>query len=334
MLFDTSLLAARHFFVFLVIFTSLAALFAYAARQKIRYIGLPLAVVTALGAWMYLPAGAARVSFFVATGLIILVGWADEQKPISAWQQFLWQLLIVSVLVISGWTIPYVSNPLGGGVLHLGWLAGVASVAWLLLIINAVNWLDGADGLAGGVVLVGQLALAAAAMLPSVYSEPSLGMALVGVAGLLAFFIWNFPPAKVYLGTIGSWFVGMYVAIAAIRGGGKIATTLLILALPVFDVAVVAFRRMLAHQPIWQGDTVSHIHHRLARAGIGPRQLVLGAIAVTTCLAIASIILPTAAKLLMLVGICASVTSIALRLGIRHRMLKRSYEKMETLSSR
>lgn len=341
---DGSLITTGHLLTFLIVFAGLAAGLSYRVRRKRQYGGTLILTVVVLAALIYVPTGLARVGFLLAALIVAIIGTVDESLRLRPIWQLVWQICIASILAGSGWIIPYVSNPLAEGVIDLQWVVfmGIAfpgallAVFWIVLMMNAVNWLDGADGLAGGVTLVSFSALAAVAMLPSIYNTVGLGLALVGAAGILAFFIWNFPPAKLYLGTVGSWFIGMYLALAAMQGGGKIATTLLILALPVFDVLVVIIRRLIARRPIWQGDTVSHIHHRLQQGGISNRQIVLAAMAITAALASMSILLTTKAKLLVaLVGL-AGIAVVGLRLSMSQRMLKRSrnYETANALPRR
>lgn len=337
---DLSLVTSHHFIIFLLVFCALAATFAYRAGKDGRYAGIGLAIAVTLGAFVYIPSLVARIGLAAAVLLIGVVGKVDETIKIRpAWQLF-WQVCIVGILAISGWVIPYVSNPFTEGVIELQWIsvagvalpAALAAMAWMLLMMNVVNWLDGADGLAGGVTLIAFIALAATAMLPSIYNATGLGLAVVGAAGLLAFFIWNFPPARLYLGTVGSWFVGMYLALAAMAGGGKIATALLILALPVLDAVIVIMKRFLAGRPIWRGDTVSHVHHRLQQKGVSNVQIVLAAMVVTAILALVSIFLTTTAKLVIASVGLAGIAIAGLRLGVLQRMLKRSHD-YETANS-
>lgn len=332
---DVSLVTTGHLLVLAAVFAGLSATFAYEARRKYVYIGVPLAAGLTLASWVYLPAGGARIGFLVATLIIALIGKMDEFQPLSAKWQLIWQLAIAAVLVISGWSIPYISNPFGDGVIMIpGILAAALTIGWVLVIMNAVNWLDGADGLAGGVTLVGCLALAAVAMLPAIYNASALGIALAGAGALAAFFVWNFPPAKVYLGTVGSWFVGMFIALAAITGGGKIATTCLILALPILDMAFVLLQRLIRRQPVWKGDTISHMHHRLLRVGVPAKHILAAAIVVTFWFGIMSVLLATTAKLIVLAAGVVGTLVVGIYFWQRLHTEKESYEETKVVHHR
>ena len=332
---DVSLITTGHLLTFAAVFAGLSAVFAYEARRKYVYVGVPLAAGLTIAAWMYLPAGGPRIGFLLATLIVALIGKMDEFAPLTAKWQLIWQLAIATVLVVFGWSIPYVSNPFGAGVLIIpGILSAALTIGWVLVIMNAVNWLDGADGLASGVTLMGSIALAAVAMLPGIYNESALGVALAGAGGLAAFFIWNFPPAKVYLGTVGSWFVGMFIALAAIIGGGKIATTCLILALPILDMAFVILQRLIRRQPIWRGDTISHMHHRLLRGGVPAKHILAAAIVVTGWFGVMSVLLATTAKLVVVAAGILGTVVVGVYFWQRIYNEKQIYEDAKPVSRR
>ena len=175
--------------------------------------------------------------------------------------------------------------------------------------MNAVNWIDGVDGLAASIVLIACLALIAISLLPATQDMETLGLSLIAAAALLAFLIWNISPAKAYLGTIGSWFIGLYIALAAIHGGGKIVTTALVLALPTLDAIFVVATRLIHKQKPWQGDTQNHLHHRLLSIGIPPSHITAAAVVVTITLAAAAVLLPTSGKIVALAAVTIGFTA-------------------------
>ncbi len=314
---DFTPLESWHLLLFMMVFSStyvllqLRALKTYHAREqgavrKIKqYAGIILLGVTVLVAFFIVQDIALKIGLGAAAVVVALVGRADEIQSLSPKTQFLWQLVIVLILVTSGWTIPFVSNPWAGGILKLDWLevgtwlfpGSVLAALWLLFFMNSINWLDGVDGLAGSVVLMALLALVAVSLLPATQDRQTLVLALTGAAALLAFVLWNFPPAQIYLGTTGSWFIGLYVALVAMIGGGKIITTALVLALPALDALYVIVRRLWSGRRPWHGDTVSHWHHRLLGTGVSTRSITLAAAALTAVLAAVSIMASTPAKL-------------------------------------
>jgi UDP-GlcNAc:undecaprenyl-phosphate GlcNAc-1-phosphate transferase len=242
--------------------------FLQSRRHAIFFAGsIVVLVITGL-AYQSLVAPQLARGLVLAAGLIVLIGWYDERWQLSPLLQFLGQVVIVAVVVASGWTISYVTSPLGHGLLYLmpavgSMLAGV----WLLSLMNAVNWFDGMDGLAGSISVVAFTGLAIISVLPTTADPQALQLALIGLGATLAFLVWNWSPARVYLGTTGSWFLGLFIGLVALYGQGKIAITILILAIPLVDAVFVIIRRIRIGQRPWQGDE-QHLHHRLKRYGL------------------------------------------------------------------
>ena len=320
MLLDFSLVTPSHplyfGFAFLLVFSSLAWFLKNPSRflrpvpsvSGAHYAGAILIGAVMVLSYLALDDLSLKIGLAAAGFFALLIGIKDENKPLSAGEQLVWQVVIVVLAVSWGWVIRYVSNPLGEGLLFLDqpligalvWPGSLITVVWLLLLMNAMNWLDGIDGLSSGVGTVAFLALAAVALLPSIYDATTQKLALIGAGAFLGFLHWNFPKARVYLGTTGSWFLGLFLGLVALYSGGKIITTFLVLALPLLDLIYVSIQRILKRQPPWQGDTVTHLHHRLLARGYSTRTITLGAIAVTLLLGFLAIALPTGAKALAL----------------------------------
>ena len=206
--------------------------------------------------------------------LTLLIGILDDRRKLSPLTQFLGQGVIVAAVVLSGWSFSYITNPAGPGLIYLSPALGILLAAlWLIFLMNAINWLDGSDGLAGSVGVVAFLTLTVVSLLPATQDESTFNLALIGLGATFAFLVWNWPPAKIFLGTSGSWWLGLYLGLTAISGQGKIATTLLVLSLPLLDAIFVIVKRLLAGQAPWRGDTVSHLHHRLRASGLSPRAI-------------------------------------------------------------
>lgn len=271
-------------------------------------VGPVLIAVIALTAFFALSETKLRIGIVLAAIATIYAGRADEQQPRSPRQQFVWQLLIVALVVINGWTIPYVSHPGGAGILdlrsiHIGSIilpGSILAVIWLLGTINAMNWLDGSDGLAGSVGLAGFLTLAGISLLPGTQDTHTLMLAAIGAGTLAGFLYWNWFPARVYLGTTGSWFIGLYIGMVAMFGGGKIATTLLVLAWPALDAVLVIAQRLWQKKRPWQGDRHTHFHYHLAALGLKAATIAIVAGISSALLGVTAITLHTHQKLLAL----------------------------------
>lgn len=307
MIFDFSPLALSHLFAFLGSFLVVYLLVESAVKRRHhspRYVGALLVAVISILAYVVVQDTGLHIGLLGAALLVVLVGTIDEHVRLNAGWQLVWQTVAATAAVTGGWAIPYMSNPFAEGVIRLDWVSvgpwiipgSIVAVVWLVFLINAVNWLDGSDGLAGSVAAVAFLTLAAISLLPATQDSRTLSLALIGAGATLAFLVWNFPPAKVLLGTTGSWFVGLFLGLVALVGGGKIATTILVLAIPVVDTGLVIVQRLVARRPVWQADT-SHLHHHLRAVGISARGIAAASALVSAGLGAAAIALQTYQKL-------------------------------------
>ena len=174
--------------------------------------------------------------------------------------------------------------------------------------MNTLNWLDGLDGLAAGVtailaaVLVGHMLWRAD---PPQLSVAILPLALLGAT--LGFLPWNFNPARIFMGSSGSYFLGFAVAALGIIGGARMATVLLVLGLPIVDVAWLIWRRKRRGVSPGAGGR-DHLHFRLLDLGLGQRQIVLGYYAFCAAFGLLALSIgPRIFKLLALLGLSVAV---------------------------
>jgi UDP-GlcNAc:undecaprenyl-phosphate GlcNAc-1-phosphate transferase len=217
------------------------------------------------------------------------IGAVDDRWELSAGKQIVVQLFCALLVLPFGVVIRFVSNPLGGGMLHLPpAIAYPITVIWLVGVANAVNWIDGIDGLAAGVSAIAAFFMA---VLAAWSKQPALTILAAALCGsLLGFLRYNFNPAKIFLGG-GAQVVGFTLAGISTVGAFKapiaaaMAVPILILALPIFDTAAVIVQRWRAGRPIYQADK-SHLHHRLLALGFTQRQtvLILYGISLSLCL--------------------------------------------------
>ena len=228
----------------------------------------------------------------VACTAILGLGLVDDVRHITSLTKLTGQIFCAGLLVLAGVQLQYFVVP--GSVVLLGAdLAVPLTVVWVVAIVNAVNLVDGLDGLAAGMV-----AIASGTFFVYMVSSASLfgdasAAALLSciTAGLCVGFLpWNVHPAKIFMGDSGAMLLGMLVAIATISGvgrnpvppsGGDLAVIaipllvpLLVLAIPVLDVALAIVRRARHNIGLGQADK-AHIHHRLMDIGHSHRQAVL-----------------------------------------------------------
>lgn len=224
----------------------------------------------------FLASGVASVGLFVCAILVVVLGVVDDYWTLRGRQKLLGQILICSLLVLCGYQMKTVS--LFGWDFHLGALAIPFSIGWLLLTTNALNLIDGADGLCSSVGWIAAAGIAAMASLGSHQLESVLAAALSGA--LLGFLVFNFPPARVFLGDAGSMVIGLLLGALALRTSLKEATAVsmflpvTVLAIPLFDSSMAILRRKLTGRSIFAVDR-GHLHHNLLRRGYTNSGLVI-----------------------------------------------------------
>lgn len=207
---------------------------------------------------------------------IWLLGLADDVWTLRGRQKLLGQLVLAVLLVACGFNIQTVQ--LFGQKFELGALGYVISVIWLLATTNALNLIDGADGLCStlGAVICGSLGILAS--VNGHFAEAAIAFAFSGA--LLGFLVFNFPPASIFLGDSGSLLVGMVTGALAIRcslkgtAGVAFLAPLAILSLPLLDSCMAIIRRKLTGRSIYTTDR-AHLHHTLRNKGLGDRGLLL-----------------------------------------------------------
>jgi UDP-N-acetylmuramyl pentapeptide phosphotransferase/UDP-N-acetylglucosamine-1-phosphate transferase len=172
-------------------------------------------------------------------------------------------------IILTAFNFPFVNQ------VHLHnlspWVAIIATAIWIAGIQNMVNWADGLDGLAAGVTLIAAAVLALHTLQLEQWSVALLPLALAGAcAGFLPF---NFHPAKIFMGDVGAMTLGYVLAVSAIMGGAKLATALLVLGVPIIDMAWLIFWRTFHGRSAAESGR-DHLHLRLLDLGFSQRQVV------------------------------------------------------------
>ena len=210
------------------------------------------------------------------------LGLWDDLRALGARRKLFGQLVITTAAFFLGISISRFKIPLTDNVIDLGFWSWPATVLWLVAMTNLINLIDGVDGLAGGISLMLML-------LMSVVGGVIGGVSLLaaGMAGaLLAFLRFNFPPAKIYMGDGGAYFLGCLIGLLTITSSHKgtvvaaLIAPLFVLALPILDTSLAILRRGLQGLPLFRADR-RHIHHRMLEGGRSRRYVVLALYAFT-----------------------------------------------------
>jgi len=213
------------------------------------------------------------VALLAGSTFIFLFGLWDDRRALGSLPQYAAQV-VAALIAMSGLIfIERVMNPFTNQITVFPWpFVVVFTLFWIVGMINTVNFVDGLDGLATGVAAVLAAVLAIHMVRVGQYSVALLPLALLGAT--LGFLPFNFYPARVFIGSSGSFFLGFAVATLGIIAGARVATVLLVFSVPILDVAWQVLRRLRAGQSIGQGDR-GHLHFQLLDMGFSQRQIVL-----------------------------------------------------------
>lgn len=240
---------------------------------------------------MTIPAGMNQniKAAMIGGALMYLLGAWDDIADLKPAVKFVGQVAVASIVYALGVRITFISNYFGANVtdphanvILSGGVAYLITVFWIVGITNAVNLMDGLDGLAAGSVAIMSFSLAYIAYIHGArLGSMPVCIALIAVAGgCLGFLPFNFSPAKTFMGDGGALYLGYMIAVLSIISPLKRATVvgalipMLTLAVPIFDTMLAMLRRALKHESIMSADK-GHLHHHLMAAGFGQRRSVL-----------------------------------------------------------
>jgi UDP-GlcNAc:undecaprenyl-phosphate GlcNAc-1-phosphate transferase len=253
------------------------------------------------------------VSLTLAGALVLALGVYDDLHGCRAGGKLLVQVVAAGILYGGGFAIERLTNPFDDAVPLSGLMLPV-TILWLVGITNAVNLIDGSDGLASTVVLIAAVTLFAIA---GRFAEHNVRLTALLLAGtLIGFLPFNLPPARIFLGDTGSLFLGLMIAAISLlhdRKGALTITLLLpvvLLALPILDTTLALCRRILGLRHPFRGDT-EHLHHRLLRLGLTPRQVVVIAASVSGLLGLTAFVLTLLPKQYTMVAVVVLALALA-----------------------
>lgn len=246
----------------------------------------------------------------LGTVMIVILGVLDDCMTLKALPKFLVQIAAAGVAVYHGCVIQFVSNPnvfSDMAYLNLNWLSIPVTIIWIVAITNAVNFIDGLDGLACGVSAISTASLLVIALL---LQELSICIVLAALLGAcIGFLPYNKNPASIFMGDTGATFLGFILACLSVQGLFKFyaivsfAVPFLVLGIPIFDICFAFLRRIAKGQNPMVADR-GHVHHRLIDMGFNQKQAVAICYMLTAILGLAAVVLTSSGELraLILIG--------------------------------
>jgi UDP-GlcNAc:undecaprenyl-phosphate GlcNAc-1-phosphate transferase len=229
---------------------------------------------------------------FVGGLVLLTLGVIDDRWPLSARVKLPVQLAAAAVAILAGFRIDHLTDPVSRNVVWFGEpLVWALTMLWIVGITNAVNLMDGLDGLATGIGLIIGATLTWVCWQGGPIEGVFVGLAFLGA--LLGFLPWNFPPARIFLGDTGALFIGYNLSLLALEGYSKLSVLtfvvpLLALAVPLMDTTLSIYRRLRRRASILSADR-QHIHHRLLDSEGSHRSAVLSIWFLTACFCVIAV---------------------------------------------
>ena len=246
-------------------------------------------------------------ALLAASAILFSLGLFDDLRGLSPVAKLAGQTVAALIVVLAGFRINDVILPPAYH-LSLGWLSIPVSVVWLVGVSNALNLVDGLDGLAGGVSVIALLTATIAALVVGNIGIAWYTLALGGA--LLGFLRYNFSPAKIFLGDSGSLVVGFLLAVLTVKGATRpdqstyVLAPIFALSFPLLDTGIAMLRRWLRGTPLSRADA-RHIHHQLRALGLSPRKAVIAIYLEATVVAVLGLCVTFAPPELTVAVACA-----------------------------
>jgi UDP-GlcNAc:undecaprenyl-phosphate/decaprenyl-phosphate GlcNAc-1-phosphate transferase len=263
-----------------------------------------------------------HLAIILGSIIIILTGAFDDVKEISPKVKLLGQILASFIVVVLGdLRVDFINLPFGGGQLNFGIMSIPITMVWIIGITNAINLIDGLDGLAAGVSSIALFTIAGMAyMMGNPYV---MVVALIAAVSTLGFLLYNFHPAKIFMGDTGALFLGFLIGVLSLLGFKNVTfisliIPVIILGVPISDTFFAIIRRLVNKQPLSAPDK-SHLHHCLLRAGYSHRQTVLLIYAMSAIFGLAAFIFSQATirgSILILLTILVIIEIFVEKIGL------------------
>jgi len=273
-----------------------------------RGAGWPIFLAIALGIWWLFPLDRQSVSILAAMFLTVVVGALDDKRAVNPKWRLLTNIAAAVILIIGGMEIRILSNPLGGSPImldHWWWLSAGVTIFWVVGCMNAVGMGGGGvEGQLPGLMVISSIIVGLLGLKHSqdMTQWPVMWMSLLVGGAYLGWLPYNVEPQSLMPGYSGKSLGGLLLAIMAMLSGAKLATILMVLAIPIFDSIMVAGRRWLAGRSPIKADG-SHLHHQLLKMGWSRKKVVLFYWFSSAIFGAISLGLDSRSKLYALVGI-------------------------------
>lgn len=272
---------------------------------------------------------ASLIAIFIGSACLLIIGLLDDKYKISAKVRLAVTAIAASCIIFGGTEFTAVTNPFGGTIpldtIKIGnflVLANIVVFFWILGMTYTVKILDGLDGLAAGIALIGTLMIYFLTRKGVFYQADISTISLILAGACAGFLVLNFYPAKIFLGESGGLFLGFMLGVLAIVAGGKFATALLVLAVPILDLVRVIYLRIKIKQPLFQGDR-KHLHFEMLNLGLNHVQVVVLLYLIAFIFGITTLFLKSWGKLIVLTLLTCGMIGLGVWLTKKQQSAKR-----------
>lgn len=255
--------------------------------------GLAIYVSFLLGFLIFIPETIHYWPIMLGATVIVFVGILDDLFQKSAKFKFIMQIIAAVIPVVGGFKIDFITLPFTDQI-EFGFFAVPITILWIVAITNAINLIDGLDGLAAGIAAIAFLTISGLAV--SMGNLPIALISLMMFGSTVGFLLFNFYPAKIFMGDTGSLFLGYIISVIAVTGLFKnvalfsLLVPIIILAIPILDTVFAVIRRIIHKKPISAPDK-SHLHHCILKLGFTHKQTVILIYGMSILFSLAGIVL-------------------------------------------
>ena len=255
--------------------------------------GLAIFLGFLLGYMLFCSQTPQMISILIGSFILIIVGMIDDIKPIKPLPKFIGQVAAAIVVVCYG-NIIMQDISAYGLYLNFGIFAKPITVLFIISVINCLNLIDGLDGLAGGIATIFFVTISIIISIMGIYNGLDASLSLIMIGATLGFLLYNFHPAKIFMGDSGSMFLGYMIAVISLLGFKNVTLTsfvvpVLILAIPILDTLFAIIRRLLKGESFAKADK-EHFHHQILKMAGNQVKTVLIIYSIQILFSIASIV--------------------------------------------
>lgn len=277
--------------------------------------GLPIYIAVLISSLFLLQINF-QIGMILLAGLgVVIVGLFDDRYDLSPYIRFATNIVFAGVVVFSGITIPFVTNPLGG-ILQFStddlsnfFIPQLLAIVWIVWVMNMLNWSKGVDGQMPGIATISAIVIGIAALRFPVLVDSNITvaeLAFITAGAALGFLVFNLYPAKIFPG-YSATILGFLIGILSILSGVKLATAILVMGIPTADALFTILRRTLSKKsPFWHDK--GHLHHILLQLGLSQRAIAVFYWSMSAILGVIALTLSSKGKLFAIILLVVLVT--------------------------